>query len=78
MAGERGLSRAQRVLRAVRLTCVTVTSDRKSHIWQNLWLDSITDSIDVNLSRFQGIVEERRAWRAAVHGVTKSQTPLSH
>ena len=37
------------------------------------WLDSITDSMDVNLSKLWGIVENRRAWHAAVHGVTKSQ-----
>ena len=33
------------------------------------WLDSITDSIDMNLSRLQEIVEDRGAWRAPVHGV---------
>ena len=35
------------------------------------WLDSITDSMDMNLSKLQEIVEDRRAWHAAVHGVTK-------
>ena len=38
------------------------------------WLDSITDSIDMNLSKLWEIVEDRGAWRAAVHGVIKSQT----
>ena len=38
------------------------------------WLDSITDSMDMNLSKFQEIVEDRGAWRAAVHGVTESWT----
>ena len=38
------------------------------------WLDSITDSVDVNLSKLREIVEDRGVWRAAVHGVTKSQT----
>ena len=38
------------------------------------WLDSITDSMDINLSKLQDIVEDRRARCAAVHGVTKSQT----
>ena len=33
------------------------------------WLDSITDSVDINLSKFQEIVEDRGAWRAAVHGI---------
>ena len=41
------------------------------------WLDSITDSMDVNLSKLQEIVEDREAWCPAVHGITKSQTPLS-
>ena len=41
------------------------------------WLDSITDSMDMNLSKLQEIVEGRGAWRAIIHGVTKSQTELS-
>ena len=38
------------------------------------WLDSITGSIDMNLSKSQEMVEDRGAWRAAVHGVAKSRT----
>ena len=38
------------------------------------WLDSITDSVDVNLSQLWGIVEDRGAWRAVVRGVAKSLT----
>ena len=43
--------------------------------WHGMrWLDSVTDSMDMNLSKLQEIVEGRGAWRAAVHGGAKSQT----
>ena len=41
------------------------------------WLDGITDSMDVNLSEFLELVIDREAWRAVIHGVTKSPTLLS-
>ena len=42
------------------------------------WLDAITDSMDMNLSELQELVMDREAWRAVIHGVTKSQTRLSN
>ena len=47
-------------------------------ILRKRWLDGITDSVDVNLSKLWEMVEDRGTWHAAVHRITKSWTQLSH
>ena len=49
--------------------------DKRRRGWQRLrWFDGITDSMDMSLSILREIVKDRKAWHAAVHGITKSQT----